>query len=619
VDLTGFRPIEAKLASAVIFFLLAAIPAHSGTDPKTSINEGLMAYYTFDDGGHDSSPYHRDLTLGSIRIGTGAIGQGASLRAPNAFLKLDTLGFPRNSESFSVSGWIKMDSFGPASTSRGLAFAGVSVVRGSGLIQFAFAIDAQGNPAFGTGAGTTGVPVGTVKALRLGRWNHVSVTYDGSSKMIRIYLDGVEAQAARIDKVGNLAVSGPWHPVFPANLDAEYQNPDPSGRLILNGDVDQVVLHDRALTPEEVRFLADRGLLAPPDYVVKFAPQLRFTKDSARWGYPMSAQTFFNALPKDANGVPIRTHGGGSVGVENNNFSTLRDGSIPTYFQERFIGDQVRINYWWFSGYQHECIPVLAPQSAHNGDWEHVTVILKEDRSGIAAVSYYQHNGHYTRIAGIHGPCSPAGTGRCDGSGGFDLDATHPIVYVGRIAHGNYHNTNRYLPGRDPNQPDPTECTYYGDIRDPRNSDDYLDSSRNLIDLDWNREPWIAKDRAPANWIWGPDESYVSTHPTQKPPDDSEHRVACEGAPTFLFASDGCYKSECIAGDDEASEDCLKECKPGYTNVGLTCNKGTWPWEWSVYGRLTGGNKYSYPYTLPRTDIGLTRRRETDQQWSDLP
>ena len=104
-------------------------------------------------------------------------------------------------------------------------------------------------------------------------------------------------------------------------------------------------------------------------------------------------------------------------------------------------------------------------------------MILKEDRSGIAAVSYYQHNGHYTRIAAGHGPCTPAGTGRCGGSGGFETDGTHPVVNIGRMAHGGYHDTNRWPPRTDRSAPskDPLQCAYYGDIRDPGSAADNLD------------------------------------------------------------------------------------------------------------------------------------------------
>ncbi|MDQ1813463.1 hypothetical protein RBA41_09125 [Massilia sp. CCM 9210] len=334
-------------------------------------------------------------------------------------------------------------------------------------------------------------------------------------------------------------------------------------------------------------------LAAPaPDYVQRFAPELRH--DRASNGYPMSAQVFYEAM---------KNYRAGAFRVENTDRATLAGGAIPTYYQARMIGRQTRINYWWFSGYQHAC---FAGQGSHNGDWEHVTVILTEDRSAVAAVSYYQHGDHYTRIAGPRAaPCTPDGVGRCSGPRGFPMNGTHPVVYSGKYAHGSYHDSNSFGP------PGPTECAQFGDYRNPASSADYLQSWRNLVDLDGNQEPWINDDRT-ASWAWGPDG--ISTHPTQRSPVDAEHAASCTGSAMFGVANAGCYQSECLAGDDQAFDTCLKECKSGYTNMGLTCNKGRWPWEWSVYAR----NKYNFNYKIPAQDAGLIRRRNTGSEW-DLP
>ena len=591
-------------------------------DPATTINDGLQAYYSFDEAGHDDSPWGRNIAISPpLRIEKAGDYTTLNLSAPNAFVNLDKLGFPRQTRnySYSVAGWIKLDPDyrppNPINVTRS-AFGGI-YVDGKNKIGFIFNVDRdQGN--------SSGTDLIAPTPIIPGRFTHVAVTYDHPSRTVRIYLDGKIA-------LQTPSPSPNAYPVFPAYLPVSLQSGDSNGMFILHGNVDSIILHDRALTPQEVAFLANRGNVNAPDYVVRFAPELRFTQDSASQGYPMSAQPFFDRLTKDSNGYPIAMPGDSPLGVENTDMSTLRGSSIPTYYMLRitspqhdivkhFAGTQVRINYWWFYGYQHPCTRIIggAYKGNHNGDWEHVTVILKEDRSAIAAISYYQHDGHYTRISVGHGPCTPAGTGRCGGSGGFEMDGTHPVVYVGRMAHGGYHDTNRWLPGADRSAPskDPLQCAYYGDIRDPSSAADNFDSSRRLIDLDGDKEAWLAKDRAPAAWNWGPDG--ISNHPTQKSPLDDEHRMSCEGHSFAWFESDGCYKSECLAEDDQAAVDCLKECEHGYNNVGLTCNKGVAPWDWKIYGRLTGGHSYNYRYTLPDYDAGLARRRTWDWEW-DLP
>ena len=401
------------------------------------------------------------------------------------------------------------------------------------------------------------------------------------------------------------------------------------GRLAAGGSIDGPKYEckirakdDRPLTNAIcVTGQASRPEVPPvvPAVVAKFAPLLKFTRFSGRFGYPMSAQPFFDALPKDANGVPVDQPGKTPVGIENTDISTLHGSSIPTCYKMDQYKNQVRILYWFFYGYQHFCVGGLIKDGFHNGDWEHVEVILSEDQKRVAAVGFYQHGGHYVRTIGQKGICSPAGTGRCEGNSGFYTDGVRPVVYVGRGAHGNYHNANSFLPGTTGKEdPEAFQCTYYGDYRDPMTSADDFGTSRNLIDLDGNQEPWLAKDRAQAQRHWGPDG--VSNHPTQWSPFDAVHQSACQGTPTYDgFNTNGCYKSECIAGDDQASEDCLKECKPGYNNTGLFCSKGILPWEWEVYGRLTGGNKYSYPYTIPWDDTGIAEHRRTDKDWNNIP
>jgi hypothetical protein len=357
------------------------------------------------------------------------------------------------------------------------------------------------------------------------------------------------------------------------------------------------------------------------EFVQRFAPELRFDRAASQYGYPMSAQPFYDKMPKDEHGVPKAVKSASGFPMENNDGATLKSGRIPTYFQLRKFGNQIRISYWWFYGFQHSCVvdtkDYVWGTGAHHGDWEHVMVILSEDTSRVAAVTFWQHDNYYTRIAGPRdAPCTPGGIGRCSGSHGFESSGTHPVVYVGKIGHGSYHDSNGRTGG----------CGYYEEFRNPDGPGDYMQTWLNLIDLDDDAdvpsETWRVNDRwgptaAPERptWRWGPYDN-IGTHPTQAPPAASMD--ACAGSATYRLGSAGCFKSECLAGDDQASEDCLKECEPGYDNAGLTCNKGKAPWEWKVYGRLTGGHKYGYPYTLPLSDVGLLRRRSNESEW-DLP
>jgi hypothetical protein len=368
---------------------------------------------------------------------------------------------------------------------------------------------------------------------------------------------------------------------------------------------------------------------------MRFAPQLRF--DRAAKGYPMSAQVFYDQLD-DIQKTRRK--------VQNVDKASLAGNSIPTYYQIRRFGGQTRIQYWWFYGFQDPCMDATPGSFAatglaaggvgaaiggiagaasadadgriikgdHHGDWENIIVILSEDESRVASVSYFQHGGWYTRIAGPRdAPCTAVG--RCDGPGGFGTVNGRPVVYVGKIAHGSFHNSNSVNP-----QVPGGQCLYYEDYRNPAGAQDYFETpNAQMVSLDGNGEPWLAADCI-EKIFWGPKtgrDSAISTQPTAKAP--TADMKACTGNAVVALSSEaGCYKSECLAGDDQPVGQCLKECKPGFTNTGLTCFKWDWFDSYS-YGRLNGGNPYPLNFVLPTRDVGLSRRRFRDLGEWTLP
>ncbi len=64
---------------------------------------------------------------------------------------------------------------------------------------------------------------------------------------------------------------------------------------------------------------------------------------------------------------------------------------------------QVRIKYHFFYAWQPPCMTEPVEQGAHQADWEAVTLLLSEDMTRVAAVTFEQHGGRYTRVAGRDG------------------------------------------------------------------------------------------------------------------------------------------------------------------------------------------------------------------------
>jgi hypothetical protein len=76
------------------------------------------------------------------------------------------------------------------------------------------------------------------------------------------------------------------------------------------------------------------------------------------------------------------------------------------------------ITYWLYYGNQNGC---ASADSGHDDDWEAVTVHTVD--GVMAHVTYGQHNGRYTLAASD----TPTDNG-------------HPIAFVGKYSHGNYHD-----------------------------------------------------------------------------------------------------------------------------------------------------------------------------------
>ena len=280
-----------------------------------------------------------------------------------------------------------------------------------------------------------------------------------------------------------------------------------------------------------------------------FAPRLHF--DSEAPNFPMSAQQFRN---------------NGSSG-DNKNYSTLENNQVPTYYQVVRCGEdgqpanQVRIMYWWFYGYQNTCD---GASGAHNGDWERVMVTLAEDARRIAAVTYWIHGDHFTRLR------ERGGVNELEGGPGSSSTA-HVVVHVGKTSHASYHE-----------QGGSGTCFPWEDWHN--DGDRVMNTWNNLVNLDLGSEPWMAQDRAGTD-SWGP--GGVNTHPTLDGP-------SCDMKASSSNTAEMAKGTQCKLGDDDTGLGCLKHCPSGTVSLGLICSNGE-------------GRAYSYDWALRPSDRGFLR------------
>lgn len=120
--------------------------------------------------------------------------------------------------------------------------------------------------------------------------------------------------------------------------------------------------------------------------------------------------------------------------------------------------------YWFYYGHQASCISVF--DGSHPDDWERITVHVSQNQ--LRHVVYHQHNGRYT----LRAANAPLQNNR------------QPIVYVGKYAHGNYHDQRARCSFDGGCQISGDYCYYWKDPRGP--GVDWQGALRPLSDISAN-------------------------------------------------------------------------------------------------------------------------------------
>ncbi|UCC30901.1 MAG: Vps62-related protein [Phycisphaerales bacterium] len=416
-------------------------------------------------------------------------------------------------------------------------------------------------------------------------------------------------------------------------------------------DISDVILAERILDaggylPEEyLQFTARES-------VQEFAPVVKF--DHEAWHLPMSAERWFNRMLCGAQGGPpfvdgayqyhqcaewdSESHdyrvpndrevwsnpppygrpegfrripaGHALMDVEDLEDSENPDGwwgtngpqggpNVPTYYKVMSNTETgaLRIMYWWFYSYQAPCEWTMkyeiarlftdrpASNGEHIGDWEHVMITTTPDRSAVEGVTYSQHGGHYTRWSSVEGFETEYD--------GYYVQAERPVVYVGKMSHGSYHDANPgvFFPLFS------LACLYFIDHRSPWSDDSWF-TDANLVDLRSNSESWMVAEGEPPppgeteRWRWGPtvtacslyllwtcwahsEETAVKTHPTLRPPVGDDD---VEDLDDWCFGScdsDGCDEDQWSSISEQEQSNWNAWCPDGGGSAGQFASDAT--------------------------------------------
>jgi hypothetical protein len=116
---------------------------------------------------------------------------------------------------------------------------------------------------------------------------------------------------------------------------------------------------------------------------------------------------------------------------------------LPEIGESHPLADAVAVQYWWFLFYNDAW-------NRHQGDWEGITVFLRESDDTVVPVgaAYGCHDlGRWRRWQDVT-RVDEGGSTPLAGNSGPDEAGTHPLVYAARGSHASYfdHNENGYHP-----------------------------------------------------------------------------------------------------------------------------------------------------------------------------
>ncbi|MEU6404635.1 LamG-like jellyroll fold domain-containing protein [Streptomyces sp. NPDC046985] len=206
----------------------------AGPVDRWTLDEGTGATAADGVGGKDATLHGPIAWTGRARLGDALQGDGASAYASTASSALDT------SKSFTVSAWVRLNSLAANST-----FVAQEGVNADGFqlyysTQFGWVFNRHAtdvtSPAI-VRAQSSATPVAGV-------WTHLLGVYDAQAQQIRLYVNGVN------DETLNASFTTPWKAGGPVDIARRlYQG---GFGEYANGTIDDIVLWNRILSPEEV-------------------------------------------------------------------------------------------------------------------------------------------------------------------------------------------------------------------------------------------------------------------------------------------------------------------------------------------------------------------------------
>ena len=258
---TGFGRVE--LAANSIRKITVA--AAGVTVPQRT---GLVGYWAGNGNADDSFGDNNGGLMGGANFAAGLAGQAFNLDEPGSFIKIPKSSALDPGSQVTVEFWMKPDAANAMNNYQGLVtsdFYGVEISNGYGGtmgVNFYLSTTA-GQPSRRSGwggqdfSGITSVGNFTHVSdansggavVNAGQWHHVAGTYDGAQ--LRLYLDG-QPWGKPVFRPGAIAPMLPASFVALGSEDGRTTCPDCAGNRYFKGQISEVAIYKRALSPAEI-------------------------------------------------------------------------------------------------------------------------------------------------------------------------------------------------------------------------------------------------------------------------------------------------------------------------------------------------------------------------------
>lgn len=188
---------------------------------------------------------HDGVAVGRATFASGIVGQGFAFDGTDGYYEFDSRIGNYGSHDFTVEMWLQPSSIGDR---RSLLVKGESHIGsdsyGAGQRALNLSIDNAGHIDIMLAGRLDTLRVGSTKPLRAGRWHHLVLVRE--NRYARLFLDGTLDKTAAAERVVSLQTP---HPLL---LGGSAQVPS------FDGYLDEVALHRRALSPDEIHASYER-------------------------------------------------------------------------------------------------------------------------------------------------------------------------------------------------------------------------------------------------------------------------------------------------------------------------------------------------------------------------